>query len=105
MDENCVTRLRQQMADASRDGKSLDRNTITDLLDAVLDDHMPLADFEDWLTGSARRLPTAEEIIGVVDALRRRMVPLHSSVPAMVQAHLISRQRLRSLSQQRGFLW
>ena len=40
------------MADASRDGKSLDRNTITDLLDAVLDDHMPLADFEDWLTGS-----------------------------------------------------
>ena len=51
MDENCVTRLRQQMADASRDGKSLDRNTITDLLDAVLDDHMPLADFEDWLTG------------------------------------------------------
>ena len=72
------------MADASRDGKSLDRNTITDLLDAVLDDHMPLADFEDWLTGSASRLPTAEEIIGVVDALRRRMVPLHSSVPAPI---------------------
>ena len=69
------------MVDASRDGKSLDRDTITDLLDAVLDDHMPLADFEDWLAGSASRLPTAEEIIGVVDALRRRMVPLHASVP------------------------
>ena len=72
------------MADASRDGKSLDRNTITDLLDAVLDDHMPLADFEDWLAGSASRLPTAEEIIGIVDALRRRMVPLHASVPAPI---------------------
>ena len=72
------------MADASRDGKSLDRETITDLLDAVLDDHMPLADFEDWLAGSASRLPTAEEIIGVVDALRRRMVPLHASVPAPI---------------------
>ena len=54
------------MVDASRDGKSLNRDTITDLLDAVLDDHMPLADFEDWLAGSASRLPTAEEIIGVV---------------------------------------
>ena len=69
------------MVDASRDGKSLNRDTITDLLDAVLDDHMPLADFEVWLAGSASRLPTAEEIIGVVDALRRRMVPLHASVP------------------------
>ena len=67
MDANGVIRLRQQMADCSRDGKSLDRNTIGDLLDAVLDDHMPLADFEDWLAGSASRLPTAEEIIGVVD--------------------------------------
>ena len=38
------------MVDASRDRKSLDRDTITDLLDAVLDDHMPLADFEDWLS-------------------------------------------------------
>ena len=56
------------MVDASRDGKSLDRDTITNLLDAVLDDHMPLADFEVWLAGSASRLPTAEEIIGVVDA-------------------------------------
>ncbi len=72
------------MVDASRDRKSLDRDTITDLLDAVLDDHMPLADFEDWLAGSASRLPTAEEIIGVVDALRRRMVPLHASVPSPI---------------------
>ena len=84
MDENYVARLQQQVVDASRDGNSLDRNTITDLLDAVLDDQMPLADFEDWLAGSANRLPTAEEIIGVVDALKRRMVPLHASVSAPI---------------------
>ena len=84
MDENYVARLQQQVVDSSRDGSSLDRNTITDLLDAVLDDQMPLADFEDWLAGSANRLPTAEEIIGVVDALKRRMVPLHASVSAPI---------------------
>ena len=84
MDENYVARLQQQVVDASRDGNPLDRNTITDLLDAVLDDRMPLADFEDWLSGSANRLPTAEEIIGVVDALKRRMVPLHASVSAPI---------------------
>ena len=84
MDENYVARLQQQVVDASRDGNSLDRNTITDLLDAVLDDQMPLADFEDWLVGSANWLPTAEEIIGVVDALKRRMVPLHASVSAPI---------------------
>ena len=84
MDENYVARLQQQVVDASRDGNSLDRNTITDLLDAVLDDQMPLADFEDWLAGSANRLPTAEEIIGVVDALKRRMMPLHASVSAPI---------------------
>ena len=84
MDENCVARLQQQMVDASRDGKALDRDTITDLLEAVLDDRIPLTEFEDWLAGSASRLPTADEIIGVVDALRRRMVPLHASVPAPI---------------------
>ena len=84
MDENCVARLQQQMVDASRDGKALDRDTITNLLEAVLDDRIPLAEFEDWLAGSASRLPTADEIIGVVDALRRRMVPLHASVPAPI---------------------
>ena len=45
MDENYVARLQQQVVDSSRDGSSLDRNTITDLLDAVLDDRMPLAWF------------------------------------------------------------
>ena len=84
MDENCVARLQQEMVDASRDGKSLDRVTITDLLESVLDDRIPLAEFEDWLAGSTSRLPTANEIIGVVDALRRRMVPLHASVPAPI---------------------
>ena len=72
------------MVDAGRDGKSLDRGTITDLLESVLDDRIPLAEFEDWLAGSTSRLPTADEIIGVVDALRRRMVPLHASVPAPI---------------------
>ncbi len=72
------------MVDASRDGKALDRDTITDLLEAVLDDRIPLTEFEYWLAGSASRLPTADEIIGVVDALRRRMVPLHASVPAPI---------------------
>ncbi len=84
MDENCVARLQQQVVEASRDGKSLDRTTITDLLEAVLDDRMPLAEFEDWLAGSASRLPTADEIVGVVDALRQRMVPLHAFVPAPI---------------------
>ena len=74
------------MVDASRDGKALDRDTITDLLEAVLDDRIPLTEFEDWLAGSASRLPTADEIIGVVDALRRRMVPLHWTTAA----HLFS---------------
>jgi anthranilate phosphoribosyltransferase len=41
---------------------------------------MPLADFETWLKGSTTRIPSAEEIIGVVDALRQRMVPLKTSV-------------------------
>ena len=84
MGENCVARLQQQMVDASRDGKALDRDTITNLLEAVLDDRIPLTEFEDWLAGSASRLPTADEIIGVVDTLRRRMVPLHASVPAPI---------------------
>ena len=84
MDENCVARLQQEMVDASREGKSLDRVTITDLLESVLDDRIPLAEFEDWLAGSTSRLPTANEIIGVVDALRRRMVPLHAPVPAPI---------------------
>ena len=54
------------MADASRDGKSLDRTTITDLLDAVLDDYMPLADFEDWLAGSASACSAQGSYIGML---------------------------------------
>ena len=84
MDENSVMQLRQQVGDACRNKEPLDRDTITDLLDAVLDNQMPLADFEDWLAVSACRMPTAQEVAGVVDALRRRMIPLHASVPSLI---------------------
>ena len=60
MDENSVMQLRQQVGDACRNKEPLDRDTITDLLDAVLDNQMPLADFEDWLAVSACRMPTAQ---------------------------------------------
>ena len=84
MDENSVMQLRQQVGDACRNKEPLDRDTITDLLDAVLDNQMPLADFEDWLAVSACRMPTAQEVAGVVDALRRRMIPLHACVPSLI---------------------
>ena len=80
MDKSLINQVRRQVLQADCEGESLDRTTITRLLDIVLENKMPLADFETWLKGSTTRIPSAEEIIGVVDALRQRMVPLKTSV-------------------------
>ncbi len=80
MDKSLISQVRRQVLQADCEEESLDRTTITRLLDMVLENQMPLADFETWLQGSTTRIPSAEEIIGVVDALRQRMVPLKTSV-------------------------
>ena len=80
MDKSLINQVRRQVLQADCEGGSLDRTTITRLLDIVLENQMPLADFETWLQGSTKRIPSAEEVIGVVDALRQRMVPLKTSV-------------------------
>ena len=80
MDKSLINTVIRQVSEAGRDGGLLDRTTITRLIDIVLENQMPLADFETWLQSSANRMPSAEEIIGVVDALRQRMVPLRTSV-------------------------
>ena len=80
MDKSLINQVRRQVLQADCEGESLDRTTITRLLDIVLENKMPLADFETWLKGSTTRIPSAEEIIGVVDALRQRMVPLKTAV-------------------------
>ena len=84
MDNILINQVRRQVSQAGREGESLDRATITRLLDIVLENQMPLADFEAWLEGSTTRMPSPEEIIGVVDALRQRMVPLKTTVPGPI---------------------
>ena len=59
----------------------LDREAATRLVDAVLDagepaDTAALERLRAWLTAAADRGETAEEIAGVADALRARMIPL-----------------------------
>ena len=80
MDKSLINTVIRQVSEAGRDGGPLDRTIITRLIDIVLENQMPLADFETWLLSSANRMPSAEEIIGVVDALRQHMVPLRTSV-------------------------
>ena len=80
MDKSLINTIIRQVSEAVRDGGPLDRTTITRLIDIVLENQIPLADFETWLQSSTNRMPSAEEIVGVVDALRQRMVPLRTSV-------------------------
>jgi anthranilate phosphoribosyltransferase len=48
------------------------------LVEAVLDETLPIERFAEWLTATADRAPTAAEIAGVADALRGRMLPIHA---------------------------
>jgi anthranilate phosphoribosyltransferase len=49
------------------------------VVEAVLDETLPLERFAEWLTATADRAPTAAEIAGVADALRGRMLPIRAS--------------------------
>lgn len=54
-------------------GDSLDRRLISGLLESVLSGRLEVERFGAWLDASADLVPTAEEIAGVVDVLRRHM--------------------------------
>ncbi len=49
------------------------------VVEAVLDETLPIERFAEWLTATADRAPTAAEIAGVADALRGRMLPIHAT--------------------------
>ena len=49
------------------------------VVEAVLDETLPIERFAEWLTATADRAPTAAEIAGVADALRGRMLPIRAA--------------------------
>lgn len=49
------------------------------VVEAVLDETLPIERFAEWLAATADRAPTAAEIAGVADALRGRMLPVHAA--------------------------
>ena len=72
--------LLKQAKTAEKAGQPLSRSLAAELVEMVLAGGISPDDFGQWLAQTADRLPTAAELAGVVDALRRRMRPLAANV-------------------------
>ena len=78
--EPSAVQLLEQARAAEMAGQPLSRSAVAGLVEAVLAGDISPDDFGHWLALTADRLPTAAELAGVVDALRRRMRPLVTNV-------------------------